>query len=246
MPATGIPLFMYYISGTFKNTIPKTFSPLWSALLRFLLSLKTMNTLQIHPSSIDARVLEQAVDAMRSDGLVVYPTDTLYAIGCDATSRKATEALCRIKGINPQKNALSVVCHDFSQASEFARIDNRAFDIMRRYLPGPFTFILPSSPSMPKIFKGRRQVGIRIPDNAVARALAETLGTPLLTTSMPSKGLSAEEITEPGEIELQASALPVDVMIDGGQGSETPSAIIDLTDSSSPEVLREGPLPFDY
>ncbi len=205
-----------------------------------------MNTLKIHPTSIDARVLSRAVDAMRDDGLVIYPTDTLYAIGCDATSRKATEALCRIKGLNPQKNALAVVCHDFSQASEFARIDNRAFAIMRRYLPGPFTFILPSSPSMPKIFKGRKQVGIRIPDNDVARELARALGTPLLTTSLPSDGLEPEEITEPGEIELRAEAMGVDMLIDAGSGSATPSAVIDLTDSSAPVVLREGPVEFEF
>lgn len=205
-----------------------------------------MNTLKIHPTSIDTRVLSRAVDAMRDDGLVIYPTDTLYAIGCDATSRKATEALCRIKGINPQKNALAVVCHDFSQASEFARIDNRAFAIMRRYLPGPFTFILPSSPSMPKIFKGRKQVGIRIPDNDVARELARSLGTPLLTTSLPSDGLEPEEITEPGEIELRAEAMGVDMLIDAGSGSAIPSAVIDLTDSSAPVVLREGPLEFEF
>ncbi len=205
-----------------------------------------MNTLKIHPSSIDTRVLSRAVDAMRDDGLVIYPTDTLYAIGCDATSRKATEALCRIKGINPQKNALAVVCHDFSQASEFARIDNRAFAIMRRYLPGPFTFILPSSPSMPKIFKGRKQVGIRIPDNDVARELARSLGTPLLTTSLPSDGLEPEEITEPGEIELRAEAMGVDMLIDAGSGSAIPSAVIDLTDSSAPVVLREGPVEFEF
>lgn len=205
-----------------------------------------MNTLKIHPTSIDARVLSRAVDAMRDDGLVIYPTDTLYAIGCDATSRKATEALCRIKGLNPQKNALAVVCHDFSQASEFARIDNRAFAIMRRYLPGPFTFILPSSPSMPKIFKGRKQVGIRIPDNDVARELARTLGTPLLTTSLPSDGLEPEEITEPGEIELRAEAMGVEMLIDGGTGSAVPSAVIDLTDSSAPVVLREGPVEFEF
>ena len=204
-----------------------------------------MDILKIHPSSIDSRVLSQAVEVMRNDGLVVYPTDTVYAIGCDATSRKATEALCRIKGLNPQKNALSVVCHDFSQASEFARIDNRAFGIMRRYLPGPFTFILPASPSMPKIFKGRRQVGIRIPDNAVARALAEALGTPLLTTSMPVDDLEPDEIGNPGEIELRAESLPIDAMIDGGPGSHTPSAVIDLTDSSAPVIVREGPIPFD-
>lgn len=205
-----------------------------------------MNTLKIHPTSIDGRVLSRAVDAMRDDGLVIYPTDTLYAIGCDATSRKATEALCRIKGLNPQKNALAVVCHDFSQASEFARIDNRAFAIMRRYLPGPFTFILPSSPSMPKIFKGRKQVGIRIPDNDVARELARALGTPLLTTSLPSDGLEPEEITEPGEIELRAEAMGVDMLIDGGTGSAVPSAVIDLTDSSAPVVLREGPVEFEF
>lgn len=205
-----------------------------------------MNTLKIHPTSIDTRVLSRAVDAMRDDGLVIYPTDTLYAIGCDAISRKATEALCRIKGINPQKNALAVVCHDFSQASEFARIDNRAFAIMRRYLPGPFTFILPSSPSMPKIFKGRKQVGIRIPDNDVARELARSLGTPLLTTSLPSDGLEPEEITEPGEIELRAEAMGVDMLIDAGSGSAIPSAVIDLTDSSAPVVLREGPVEFEF
>ena len=205
-----------------------------------------MNTLKIHPTSIDARVLSRAVDAMRDDGLVIYPTDTLYAIGCDATSRKATEALCRIKGLNPQKNALAVVCHDFSQASEFARIDNRAFAIMRPYLPGPFTFILPSSPSMPKIFKGRKQVGIRIPDKDVARELARALGTPLLTTSLPSDGLEPEEITEPGEIELRAEAMGVDMLIDAGSGSAIPSAVIDLTDSSAPVVLREGPVEFEF
>ena len=205
-----------------------------------------MNTLKIHPTSIDARVLSRAVDAMRDDGLVIYPTDTLYAIGCDATSRKATEALCRIKGLNPQKNALAVVCHDFSQASEFARIDNRAFAIMRRYLPGPFTFILPSSPSMPKIFKGRKQVGIRIPDNDVARELARALGTPLLTTSLPSDGLQPEEITEPGEIELRAETMGVEMLIDAGTGSAVPSAVIDLTDSSAPVVLREGPVEFEF
>lgn len=205
-----------------------------------------MNTLKIHPTSIDTRVLSRAVDAMRDDGLVIYPTDTLYAIGCDASSRKATEALCRIKGLNPQKNALAVVCHDFSQASEFARIDNRAFAIMRRYLPGPFTFILPSSPSMPKIFKGRKQVGIRIPDNDVARELARALGTPLLTTSLPSDGLEPEEITEPGEIELRAEAMGVEMLIDGGTGSAVPSAVIDLTDSSAPVVLREGPVEFEF
>lgn len=204
-----------------------------------------MNTLKIHPTSIDTRVLSGCRrNARRRTGDLPH-RHTL----CHRLRRHIAQghrSPLPYKGINPQKNALAVVCHDFSQASEFARIDNRAFAIMRRYLPGPFTFILPSSPSMPKIFKGRKQVGIRIPDNDVARELARSLGTPLLTTSLPSDGLEPEEITEPGEIELRAEAMGVDMLIDAGSGSAIPSAVIDLTDSSAPVVLREGPVEFEF
>ncbi len=205
-----------------------------------------MKTLRIYPTSINDRFIDEAAEALRGGNLIIYPTDTLYAIGCDAMNQNAIERICRMKGINPQKNTLSIICADISQASEYARIDNRAFDILRRCCPGPFTFILPSSPKLPKAFKGRRQVGLRIPDNTIARALAAAPGHPLLSTSIPSEGLSSDEIILPDEIMLRYNSNPgIGMMIDGGNGTDVPSAIVDLTDSTSPKIIREGPVEFD-
>lgn len=205
-----------------------------------------MKSLKIYPSSINARFIAETAEQLRDGQLIIYPTDTLYAIGCDAMNQSAIERLCRIKQVDPKKNTLSITCADISQASEYARIDNRAFSVLRQCTPGPFTFILPSSPKLPKAFKGRRQVGLRIPDNAIARELARELGNPLLTMSIPTAGLSADEITMPDEIMLRYDAdSAISLMIDGGTGSDVPSAIIDLTDSSSPQIIREGPLPFE-
>lgn len=199
-----------------------------------------MNRLRIYPSSVNDRFLQQAVDAINHGDIIIYPTDTIYALGCDALNQQAIERLCRLKNINPLKNTLSIVCADMSQASEYARIDNRAFALMRRLMPGPFTFILPSAPALPRVFKGRRTVGVRIPDNAIARALAEALGHPLLTTSLPADGLDSDEIVSPDDILQRCQSWPVSLMIDGGQGFDTPSTIIDLTDSSAPEIIRQG------
>lgn len=205
-----------------------------------------MKTLRIYPSSINSRFISETAEALRRGQLIIYPTDTLYAIGCDATNQSAIERLCRLKGLNPQKNTLSIVCSDISQASEYARIDNRAFTVLRRYTPGPFTFILPASTSLPKIFKGRRQVGVRIPDNDIARAIAEELGHPLMSTSIPSDGLSDDELTSADEIMLRYESNPeISLMIDGGLGSDTPSTIIDITESSAPEIVRQGAGIFD-
>lgn len=205
-----------------------------------------MKTLRIYPSSINDRFLAESAEALRSGQLVIYPTDTLYAIGCDATNQSAIEKLCRIKGLNPQKNTLSIVCADISQASEYVRIDNRAYDNLHRYCPGPYTFILPASTKLPKAFKGRREVGLRIPNNAIARALADELGHPLLTTSIPVDGLTDDEITLPDEIVMRfESSADIGLMIDGGIGGTVPSTLVDLTDSSAPEVLRTGAAPFD-
>lgn len=199
-----------------------------------------MNRLRIYPSSVNDRFLQQAVDAINHGDIIIYPTDTIYALGCDALNQQAIERLCRLKNINPLKNTLSIVCADMSQASEYARIDNRAFALMRRLVPGPFTFILPSAPALPRVFKGRRTVGVRIPDNSIARALAEALGHPLLTTSLPVDGLDSDEIVSPDDILQRCQSWPVSLMIDGGQGFDTPSTIIDLTDSSAPEIIRQG------
>ena len=143
-----------------------------------------MKMLKIYPGSINSRFIDEAVDVIRSGGIVIYPTDTLYALGCDALNNKAVEKLCRLKGINPDKQLLSVVCASLSQAAEYAKIDNRAFAYLKEYLPGPFTFVLPASSALPKIFKGRKTVGIRIPDNPITLALTEAAGGPLLSTSV--------------------------------------------------------------
>ena len=113
-----------------------------------------MKTLKIYPTSINQRFIDEAVDVMRDGGIIIYPTDTLYALGCDALNQRAIERLCHLKGIDPKRNTLAIVCSDLSQAAGSARIDNRAFEVMKRYLPGPFTFILPPSHDLPKVFKG--------------------------------------------------------------------------------------------
>lgn len=200
-----------------------------------------MKTFRIYPSSVNSRFISEVADAMRDGNLIIYPTDTIYAIGCDATNQSAIERLCRIKNISPQKNTLSIICSDISQASEYARIDNRAYAVLRQYTPGPFTFILPASTTLPKAFKGRRQVGLRIPDNPIPRALAEELGHPILTTSIPTESLSENEITSPDEISIRYESRPeIGLLIDGGEGNTVPSTIVDLTDSSNPEIIRQG------
>lgn len=206
-----------------------------------------MQILRIYPTSINDRFISQAADILRSGGVIIYPTDTFYAIGCSALSAPAIEKVCRLKGLNPQKNTLSVICSGISQASEYARIDNAAFNILRGHIPGPYTFILPAATTLPKVFKGRREVGVRIPGNAIARRLADELGAPLLTTSLPAEGLTPEEITMPEEIAARAENMPaVDMMIDGGEGGDMPSTIVDLTDSRSPEIIREGAGKIDF
>lgn len=199
-----------------------------------------MQTLRIYPSSVNDRFIERAADILRRGGVMIFPTDTLYAIGCSALSTPAIDKVCRLKRLNPLKNTLSIICSDISQASEYARIDNKAFALLRAHTPGPYTFILPASQKLPKAFKGRHTVGVRIPDNPISRRLAEELGAPILTTSIPSEGLSDDEITHPAEITLRFESSGADLMIDGGQGSAIPSTVVDITDSSSPEVIRQG------
>lgn len=202
-----------------------------------------METLKIYSGSINERHIERAVEVMRSGGIIIYPTDTLYAIGCDALNNRSIERLCGYKGINPQKQHLSVVCADLSQASEYARVDNRAFRVLKNYLPGPYTFILPAATTLPKVFKGRRSVGVRIPDNDIARALARAMGNPLLSTSVAVDDELYDPI-EPESLAWHFSGI-ADLAIDGGEGGIVPSTVVDLSDPENPEVVRLGAGAFD-
>ncbi len=198
-----------------------------------------MRILKMYESNINDRYMEQVITALRDGAIIIYPTDTLYAIGCDALNNRAIERICKLKGINSQRTSLSITCRDISQAAEYARIDNNAFRLLRENLPGAFTFILPAANTLPKAFKGRKSVGIRVPDNEIAREIPARLGNPILTTSISWDENEPDDGCEPQAIALNYEG-KVDILIDAGTGSLTPSTVIDCIDSSSPEIIREG------
>lgn len=202
-----------------------------------------MRTIKIYGDKPSASYLDEITEALRDGEIIIYPTDTLYAIGCDALNNRAVERICRLKDIDPKKHPLAVCCADLSQAARYAKISNMAFDIMRRNLPGPFTFILPAASALPRVFKGRKEVGVRVPDDGVARAIAEALGNPLLTTSIELPADVAEDLSDIATIEIAERHAPGDIsiMVDAGPRPLHPSAVVSLLDASDPEILREGP-----
>lgn len=202
-----------------------------------------MKNFRMYESSINEKYLDEIVSVLRNGGIIIYPTDSLYAIGCDALNNRAVERVCAMRGINPAKQRLSMVCGSISQASEFARIDNGAFAVLRKNLPGPFTFILPASNRLARAFKGRKEVGVRVPDNAIAVRIANELGNPLLSATADWPDAEAKELALAEEVKLQFEPLGPDAFVDAGDVAGEPSAVVDLTDSSSPEILREGPRP---
>lgn len=199
----------------------------------------SVTRLQMYPTSVNQKHLELAVKAIRQGNIIIYPTDTFYAYGCDALNQRAIEQLCRIKSINPLKTNLSIVCAGISQAARYARIDNNAFDILRKNLPGPFTFLLPAAPSLPRVFRGRKTVGVRVPDNAITTALAEALGNPLLSTSLPADPHTGETAMTPDEADMINPAV-ASIIIDAGECGNRQSTIVNLTDSTSPTIERHG------
>ena len=196
-----------------------------------------MDQLTFYGRQIDQRHIDRAAQVIADGGIVIYPTDTIYALGCDALNNRAIERLCRIKGINPEKQLLSIVCSGISQAAEYARIDNHTFKILKEYLPGPFTFILQGTTKLPKVFRGRKSVGIRVPDQPVAQALCEAVGHPILSTSVALD--DEDELVNPESIAMHYDDI-ADLMLMAGEGSAIPSTIVDLTDAAAPEVIRQG------
>ncbi len=193
---------------------------------------------KIYPENPNPRDVGRVVQALRDGALVVYPTDTVYAIGCDALNVRAVERICKLKGINPQKSNLSVICPDLSNLSGYAQVSNAAFKLMKRNLPGPFTFILPTSSRLPKIYKNRKEVGIRVPDNGIILAIVREFGQPVLTMSVHDEHEMTEYGTDPELIEEKYAGV-VDMVVDGGYGGTEPSTVVSCLDDDF-EIIRQG------
>ncbi|SFC89998.1 tRNA threonylcarbamoyl adenosine modification protein, Sua5/YciO/YrdC/YwlC family [Zunongwangia mangrovi] len=195
--------------------------------------------IRIYNENPNPREIAKVVKTLRSGGLVIYPTDTVYGLGCDITNNSALEKIAQIKGVKLEKANFSFICHDLSNLSDYVKqIDTATFKILKRCLPGPYTFILPGNNNLPTVFKKKKTVGIRVPDNNICRAIVEELGNPIVSTSIRDEDEVIEYTTDPELIQEKWDNL-VDIVIDGGYGDNTPSTVIDLT-SEEPEVLREG------
>lgn len=195
---------------------------------------------RIHPENPEQRKVNQVTEALSKGAIVIYPTDTIYGIGCDIFNRKAVTKLVQVLGLQPKKLDLSFICYDLSHISEYVRqLDNQSFKLMKRYLPGPFTFILNSSSRVPKILDApKKTVGIRIPANNISRMLVKDLGNPIISSSLKLNDDVREYPTDPEEIyELYKNQ--ADLIIDGGFGNNIPSTIVDCT-LEEPKVIREG------
>lgn len=194
--------------------------------------------LHIHPEHPQQRQVNTVAECLTDGGIIVYPTDTVYGLGCDIFQHKAVERICRIKHVDPQKAQLSFVCADLSDLSKYTRsISTPLYRILRSHIPGPFTFILPASREVPKILKSKKNtIGLRVPDHPIARAIIEKLGHPILSSSLP--GEMVEEFTDPDWI-YERFGKQVDIMIDGGTGGMIFSTIVDMT-GEEPVILRQG------
>ncbi|CAM3373092.1 L-threonylcarbamoyladenylate synthase [Zobellia roscoffensis] len=195
--------------------------------------------IRIYEENPNPKEINRVVEVLRKGGLVIYPTDTVYGLGCDITNSRALEKIARIKGIKLAKANWSFICEDLSNLSDYVRqIDTATFKILKRALPGPYTFILPGNTNLPKDFKKKKTVGIRVPYNSIAKALVEGLGNPIVSTSIRDDDDLLEYTTDPELIYEKWENL-VDVVIDGGYGDNMASTVIDLS-TGEPEVLREG------
>lgn len=199
--------------------------------------------LTIHPDNPDERKIDQVVARLQKGGIVVYPTDTIYGIGCDISNQAAVQKVLRFKDVNLRKRSLSFVCYDLSHAAQFLKpIDSRTFKLLRKNTPGPFTFILESNSNVPRLFKANKKtVGVRIPDNAIVRAIVERLGNPILSASVKNPAWEDDDeeyITDPSLIQERLGHL-ADIVIDGGMGGVVGSTVVDCT-TDEWTIIRQG------
>ena len=195
--------------------------------------------IRIYEENPNPKEIAKVVKVLKNGGLIIYPSDTVYALGCDINNKSALERVAKIKDVKLEKANFSFVCYDLSHLSDYAKqIDTKTFKILKRAFPGPYTFILNGSTSLPAAFKKKKEVGIRIPDNAITRSIVEALGNPIISTSIHDEDEIIEYTTDPELIDEKWGD-QVELVIDGGYGGNVPSTIIDLT-SGEPELIREG------
>ena len=195
-----------------------------------------LRLLEDNPNERDVR---RAADILRGGGVVIYPTDTVYAMGCDINQVKAVQRVCQLKGVKPEKASFSMICRDLSNIAAYAKVSNEVFKLMKHNLPGPFTFVLPATNRLPNVLMNRRKtIGIRVPDNYIVRALVEELGGPLLTTSVKADDEVVEYMTDP-ELIYERYGRLVDLVIDGGSGRNVASTVVDCT-ADPVEIIRQG------
>lgn len=196
--------------------------------------------IKIYPQNPNEKDIRLVVDILQKGGIIIYPTDTVYGLGCDITNFKAVERIARYKNISVEKSNFSFICSDLSHLSDFSKpVSNQLFKLLKRYLPGPFTFILHANSNVPKYFKGKKKtVGIRIPDNSIIREIVRVLGNPILSTSIHDDDEIIEYSTDPELIREKFKEI-TDLVIDGGYGDNVPSTIVDCT-TDVPVIVRQG------
>ena len=196
--------------------------------------------LNIHQDNPDPRKIKKAVECLRDGGVIIYPTDTVYAFGCDVYNKKAMQRLCQIKGVDIKKHNLSFVCYDLSHIADFTKqLRTSTYKLMKKALPGPYTFILNANTRIPKLFKNKKkEVGIRIPNNNIPREIVKELGNPIVTTSVKDEDMVIKYSTDP-ELIYEYFKTQIDLLISSGYGASTPSTIIKCT-NDFPEILRIG------
>jgi tRNA threonylcarbamoyl adenosine modification protein (Sua5/YciO/YrdC/YwlC family) len=194
--------------------------------------------IKLYAENPNVRVIQKIANVLRDGGLIIYPTDTVYAIGCDIFHARAVEKICQLKREDPRKANLSFICPDLSQLSEYAKVDTPTFKLLKRNTPGPFTFILNGSSRLPKLFKQKSTVGIRIPDNSIVEAIVRELGNPIMSTTLHDTGDQVEYTTDPELIDERYGS-SVDLVIDGGNGGIALSTIVDCTQDEI-QIIRQG------